>query len=318
MAFVNKEEYLEKSTKNAEKELEEAIEAERPEELALKEDEDKPSAEDSQEEGQEEELEAEKTPEPKQEHDWQKRYNDLRRWVDKKLRPEYQGKIDDLNGKLEELSTKVEDMAKSGAPAELPESAGEIEALKEDNPAAYNAITAMARQIAEDIVKEKTKDISGKLQQIEAQQVRNAEEAAFIKLQRLHPELDLKELAEGLDSRFNDWADTKSERFLSPLFDQKEDVQAASDVLTAYKKETGLKARSPKKGSQDVSDKSAASVPKGDKGYDYRESDIQNMSDRDLEKHMEKIEEAELKGRIFYDLSGDPVKEQRRLGAMAA
>jgi len=319
MSFFDKEAQNKKNTDEAEKELEEALEAERPEDLAPKEENNKEGAE-SQEENAETASEVEETPQPKNEHNWEKRYNDLRSWVDKKLRPEYKGQIDDLKGEIDSLKDQMSSMSAQAAPADMPQTAEDIETLKNDNPAAYNAITTMARNIAEEIVKDKTKNFQKDIDALNAYRAETAEQAAFVDLAGRFVEfgLDVPLMAQGGDESFNAWADTKSKRFLSPLYDSKEDVEAAADVLTAYIKETGISRRKPKTAATTVKDGGGApDIPKGDKGYDFLESQIQNMSDKELEKNMEAIEEADRKGRIIYDLT-KPLEAQRKLGAVAA
>jgi len=312
MAFLDKQKTLDAQAKAAEDELNAALEAERPEELAPKED----TEEETSSEGQ---VEADVTPAPKEDHDWQKRYNDLRSWVDKKLRPEYKGEIDTLKKQVDELKTQLTEFSQNNAPADLPETAEDIENLRSESPAAYNAILKIAEGIADRIVEQKTKSWKDDIAAIKEAQAQNAEQQAWIKLQKKHPNLDLEALADGQDDNFNAWTNTKSDRFLAPLFDSKEDVEAASDVLTAYEKETGVgKKRSrTTAGAADVNAPSQPDIPKGDRGYDFSESEIQRMSDKELDKNMEKIEQAQAKGRILNDLT-DPVNAQRKLGAMAA
>ena len=255
-------------------------------------------------------------------HDWQKRYADLQRYIDKKIKPEHKSEIDKLTLKVTELETKLQNALNKGAPENLPQSVAEIETLKRDAPGAYAAIVKLATDLASDIVSKKTADLDSKLADLTKGQELNKAEAAFIELQRRHQDLNLAELSN--DEQFNTWLDGQAKIFQDAMRNGF-DVDAADGVLSMYKAAyppTGGKKVTKKKTTQndDVRVVSAPQLPDGAKGYDFTESQIDYMDRTNpkwFEKNQEAIDKALRENRVLRDVS-DPIGTARRVAAEAA
>lgn len=314
MTFVNKDKMLEASHAAAEAELNGALEEERPEQLAEaaaegSEAAEEPQAEDKSADGVLSDEEA----------TWKDRYGNLRRYIDTKLKPAQKETTDELQQAVDALKSQVDTLTTAAAPSDMPETDADVAALKEENPAAYNALLRMASGIAETIVTDKMKGLQESVEGIRKGQEKNAEEAAFVELQRRHPRLNLLALSEAEDTAFNAWADTKSERFLEPLYNQKDNVDAASDVLDAYEQATGVnkKRKTRQAGADDVSVPNSPDLPKSSSGFEFSESQIANESDAWYAANAEAIGLADRAGKILMDVT-DPIGAQRLKGARAA
>lgn len=316
---VDKDADIQRGVDNADKELTAALEAERPDELVAK---------DEADQAAKEGKELPPTPSPDG-HDWKARYGNLQKYIEKTLKPKFQAEIDTLNAKVKQLSESLEETSKSVTPTELPTSVEEVEALKKDSPAAYNAILTISKQMAERIVVEKTKHLSEGFESLRTKERQNTEEANFLALQKLHPDLDIKALE--TDEVFLEWIGGKSKRTQDALFENKDDVDAASDVLTLYKLEMGIK-KAPSKDTKkeikntrkaaatDVNTSSGFMPPSPDSGYDFTESQIDIMDKQDprwYDRNAEAIDKAIKAGRVLMDVS-DPAGAQRRINARAA
>ena len=322
MAFmsVDKDKVIQDNIDKAEKELNEALENERPDELGAN----AQKAEDKAA-GKDDEI-----PAVIDGHDWKQRYGNLQKYIEKTLKPKFKADIDALTVQVKDLTTKFEAANKAvTATAQLPESVEEVDLLKRENPGAYNAILAIAEQIAERTVEKKTAHLNERYKEIESSQQRNSEEAMFLQLQKKHPDLDIRSLE--TDEVFMEWLFSKSKRTQDALIGQKEDVEAASEVLDLYKLENGIKkpkAKAKEAGDReqrkdamrDVSTSTAINLPAPDAGYDFTESQIDEMDKRDnrwFDRNAEAIEAAMKKGRVLMDMT-DPMGAQRRLASRAA
>ena len=294
----------------AEKELDEALAAERPDELGAK----LAAKEANTEVKETPEAAKEEVPEVVDGVNWKQRYGNLQRYIDKSLKPDFEGKIKGLSATVEQLQTQLESFKKSAAPAELPTSIEEVEALKKENPAAYAAISAIAQGIADKIVSDKVKGLEGQMLEINTRQKQTAEEAAFVALQRRHKDLDLVALND--DPDFHEWLNGKPKIFQAALRENKTDIDAADEVIKLYKLEHGVGKKQAKAEKSSLADAGAKAVSvKSGKpdvsvdsgGYEFSESQIERMSSKEFEKNADKIAKAQQEGRIFPDLT-DPVK----------
>lgn len=254
---------------------------------------------------------------------WKDRYGNLQRYIDKNLKPGFQKEVDTLQEQIKGLTKQIRDMVSKASPSNLPETAAEVEKLKSENPSAYAAIMKVATDVAEGLVADRLVEMQADIDVIKRARKKNEEEAAFIELQRRFPEIDIIALEE--NEAFMNWIKTKSKKSFDALFGQKEDVDAASDVLQLYRLEVlnkqpaSSKKKEEKPGSEFVAPKTAVQIPANrDLGYDFTESEIEENDKKDprwFERNAEAIEKAMNTGRILKDIS-DPVGSQRRLLAM--
>ena len=307
MGFVNREAMIKANIDRAEEELNEVLEQERPDELGAKLKEDK------------------KTPPSESEieevidgHNWKERYANLQRLRQKNL-DDHKAQIADLNTKITDLTSKIENISRKAAPSELPESEEDVEALRTNNPAAYNAIVRLASDIADRKFEDRVKSISKDVDAIKLGHKKNAKEAAWIDLAKRHPDLDLQTLNKS--DQFHEWLQSKSSRIQDIMYGDDMDVEAADDVLKLYKAAfpPATKNKTKKNNAEDINIKSAPSVPQKASGWDFTESQIEEMDFKNpkwIEENLEAIDKAQRSGRILYDKT-DPVGSQRRIAAEA-
>ena len=312
MSFVNVDKMKAAQLKKTEDDLTAAIEKERPADLAPPKEGETPPAK----KGSEEDI-----PAVIDGVNWKDRYGNLQRYIDTVLKPKFKTEVDGLKTEVQGLKTKFETLSTRAAPVALPKSEEDIEALEQENPAAYNAIVKVAERIANRLYEEKTASLNESVNEIQTERKKSREEAAFIRLQKLHPDIDLLSLED--DVQFQSWLFSKSKRFQEALTSQKEDVDAASDVLSLYKHEVlskGKKAPKPSnEGAHEVAPKSTPDLPVVNSGWDFVESEIKAMDDanpRWFEKNAAAIMEAESKGRILMDIA-DPHGAARKMAARA-
>lgn len=313
MALYNRDKALADNVKRAEDDLKQALEKERPDELGKP----KPGE-------KEEKVEPIKAPGDSEDMTWKDRYGNLQRYV-QKIKDENKQTVAKLTADIDKLKEQVDGMTAKGAPTELPQSDEELNDLKKNNPSAYNAIVKLATGIADEIVTRKTKDLSSKFQEIETKAKEVKEEEAFVQLAKLHPELDVYNL--DADPRFVEWFDKQPARIQSILTDQKEDVAAASSVLRMFEQEYGIgKKKSteklPKKSSaaQEVEVGGTPNIPQPPAGYEFTESQIDEMdrvNPKWFDENAERIEKAIKEGRVLLDIT-DPIGTARRLASRAA
>lgn len=288
----------------AEQELEDAIRAERPEDLAPD-----PEGEEAPETTQvPDEVPEDETADK---HDWKTRYGNLRRYVQKELdgRDEV---ISTLKGDMTTLQGQME-RTTSATSAALPETDEDLEALKTENPGAYNSIIKIATGIADKVVKEHTAGLQSEVDVINTRNRQSVEDAAAVALQKLHPRLDLATL--GTEDKFMEWLGTIPKSQKDALTINKQDVETASFVLRSYEREVldadpnrikDALVKDVREASRDVKTSAASDPSAGaeDKGYDFLESAIERMSPNDFEKNADAIEKAYRSNRVLMDKSG--------------
>lgn len=315
MAFVDRDKILKATVERAEKEVNDALEKERPDELGKP----KPG------ETAEPVKEPEKALGDSEEMTWKDRYGNLQRHIEKNIKPKFQSQIDVLAQEVKSFKEQLATTTAKAAPAALPETDQELEALKNQNPGAYNAIVKLASNIADEIVTRKTKDLSATVDRIQKDEKRVSEEAAFVELAKRHPNLDVFNL--DADERFVEWFDKQPKRVQALLTDQKEDVDAASTVLKMFERDLGIGAvkkadKQPerKAASKEVDVSGTPNIPQPPVGYEFTESQIDEMdrvNPRWFDENSEKIEKAMREGRILLDIT-DPAGTARRLASRAA
>ena len=250
--------------------------------------------------------------------DWKERYANLQRFIEKNLKVKHQGELDKLIADQKALKKTLDDMVRAGSPANMPETVEAVAALKSENPKAYAAIMKVATDVANELVTEQMASMRNDVEEIKAARKQNAEEAAFVQLQKRFPDIDILGLEN--NDEFMAWITKKSKRFQDALFSNKEDVDAATDVLNLYKfevlsKKTVPATRQAQPGAEMVAPKSPANIPSGDQGWDFTESQIDEMdvkNPRWFEQNSEAIEKAMRTGRVLRDMT-DPTGSQRRM-----
>jgi hypothetical protein len=312
MAFLDRSKVVEENIARAEAELNEALNMERPVEAG---------AALPKQEG--EVLPKGNVPEVVDGVNWKERYANLQRWQEKVLKAKHKEEIDALTNQVKTLSSQVKEMISKASPTNLPSTIAEVEKLKSENPAAYAAIMKVASDVASQLVEEQISGMRQDVEEIKRVKKESAEEAAFVQLQKRFPDIDILGLED--NAEFQSWISKKSKRMQDALFSNKEDVDAAAEVLDLYtlqvidKKPATPGRKQPAPGSDFVAPKSGMpSIPGQDLGFDFTESQIEEEDKKNprwFERNQDKIEAAIAKGRVLRDIS-DPIGSQRRLAAM--
>lgn len=257
-------------------------------------------------------------------HDWKKRFGDSQRYITQ-LQTNHKAEMETLKKQLDEQADQIKSMVRAQSPAKLPQTVADVEQMKAENPAGYAAIMAIATQVAETLVADEVAKVRRDVDEVKNFRRQTEEEAAFIALQRLHPDLDLLHLFDN-DPQFEAWIGSKSKRTQDAVMNNKTDVEAASDVITMYKLEVLSKSKTParkdntREGFVDVAPKGQVNIPQADPsmGWDFTESELEEMDRKDprwFERNADKILKAMNEGRVLLDKT-DPVGSQRRVAAL--
>lgn len=223
---------------------------------------------------------------------FKKRYGDLRR---------HAAQVEaELNQRIKDLEAKLETEGKRDL--NLPDSASEedIEEWLRNYPKVGSIVSAIAKKQASEAL-----EIAKKAnEKADKSDFEKAKAEALNEIARKHP--DVQDIFAAKE--FWDWLNEQSEWVQNSILKSIEPKGAIS-TLNLYKMETGK--ATPKKSGQDdrsaaasVPSHSSAPSPKGGERYDFSESQIEKMSQREYEKNEAAINEAMRAGRIKYDISG--------------
>lgn len=228
-------------------------------------------------------------------HDWKKRYSDLRSASAKKEN-ELQSRIEAL-----EQAMKAQE-----APAEsYPTSEDDYEAWVKEYPD--------VAKVFETMILKKSKDTNEKLEatqkEIAATKLRNAFEAAYNKILKAHPDFDDIKTSDEFKAWMAEQPKNIYDSINSPSGYDDEAVRAAVYTIDLYKERGPGKKAKPKATRDQEAAKtvksSGASAPDLDNGKPtFSESQIQAMTSREFEKYQEAIFQAQEEGRFEYDISG--------------
>lgn len=241
------------------------------------------------EEVQEEEEKEELDPE---EATWKKRYSDLRRHQTKTEKA--------LKEEIDALKEKVNTAPKEMNPEELPKTKKELAEWRKKYPDIAEIVEEIAREQANVMFQEEKK----KMDRYDEVITDLSYAQAMSKIRKSHPDLDT--ILD--DDKFHDWVESKPSWFSEMIYEQHEDTNAVNEILNIYKIENGL----TKKDQKEQTKKAAKSVAtKGKKPEvntegekTLKESDIEQMTEKEFEARYDEIRELRRKGLIELDISG--------------
>jgi hypothetical protein len=253
-----------------------------------------------------EDMEIENTqPANFEEESFKKRYSDLRRHL-QRIQDEHKEKEKELKKQIEAASSQ--NMI-------LPKTLEEFEDWRKQYPKVSGIIDTAIRLEVEKLGK--------KLDEIEQtnkqEKIRNQKERAMIELAKLHP--DFYNSVDGRppileQKEFHEWIEEQEfngvNQARQALYENETNAQLAAKWITLFKTETNYYSKSkPKKGNStpeaaySVRGGGSGSTPRsGNTAYEFSESQIDKMSEREYAANEEAIENARRKGKILYDLSG--------------
>jgi len=218
--------------------------------------------------------------------DYKKRYDDLKRYYDRKL-GEWNSKESDLKVQLQENRPKYQP----------PKSKEELEAFKNDYPDIYGVVETVSHLQSQNEVKTLQTELEGLKK---ANQTLQEREAA-LELSKYHP--DFEQIKESDD--FHNWADAQPMEIKKWIYENNSDGTLAARAIDLYKKDRGLgiDKKTTKKASKnegaDLLVKTNEQVQTSEsKDVVFNRSDIANMTDEEFMQYEKDIVKAQREGRV--------------------
>tara|TARA_R110002124_G_scaffold267938_1_gene435429 strand:- start:460 stop:1392 length:933 start_codon:yes stop_codon:yes gene_type:complete len=220
--------------------------------------------------------------------DYKKRYDDLKRYYDRKL-GEWNNKESDLKVQLKENRPVYQP----------PKSKEELEAFKNDYPDIYGVVETVSHLQSQNEVKTLQEELEG----LKKANVSLQQREASLELSKYHP--DFEEIKESDD--FHDWADAQPSEIKKWIYENNSDGKLASRAIDLYKKDRGLgldkktetKKRSKSEGADLlVKTNEQAQIPEGKELF-IKRSDIAKMSDAEFMQYEKEIVKAQREGRLI-------------------
>ena len=219
--------------------------------------------------------------------DYKKRYDDLKRYYDRKL-GEWTSKENDLKTQLRDNRPKYQP----------PKSKEELETFKAEYPDIYGVVETVSHLQSENQMQTLQEEVESLKKRNEALAQREAQ----LELGRLHP--DFNDIKESDD--FHNWADSQPMEIKSWIYENNSDGKLAARAIDLYKKDRGLgldKKTETKTTTQNqgadllVKTNEQVQVPQSNEVV-FNRSDIANMSDEEFMQYEKDIVKAQREGRI--------------------
>ena len=153
--------------------------------------------------------------------DYKKRYDDLKRYYDRKL-GEWNNKEQDLKVQLKENRPKYQP----------PKSKEELEAFKNDYPDIYGVVETVSHLQSQNEVK----TLQEELESLKKANTTLQQKEAALELSKYHP--DFEEIKESDD--FHNWADTQPMEIKNWIYENNSNGALAARAIDLYKKDRGL------------------------------------------------------------------------------
>ena len=219
--------------------------------------------------------------------DYKKRYDDLKRYYDRKL--------GEWNSKESDLKTQLRENRPKYTP---PKSKEELDSFKKDYPDIYGVVETVSHLQSENQMSSLQEEVDSLKKQNQALAQREAQ----LELGRLHP--DFSEIKESDD--FHNWADSQPMEIKSWIYENNSDGKLAARAIDLYKKDRGLgldKKTEKKTVTQNqgadllVKTREQVQVPQSNEVV-FNRSDIAKMSDEEFMQYEKDIVKAQREGRV--------------------
>ena len=253
------------------------------EEVYKDEEDDTPEVEASEDTEQPESNSFVETKEEKPDHDYKKRYDDLKRHYDKKLT--------EFEEEKRQLATATQQ-----ANVPMPKTVEELEEFKTQYPDVYGVVETVAAMQAN----ERTSELQKELEVIKEREKETVVQAAYRELTNNHPDFDdIK-----TDEKFLEWLQEQPESISDGIYNNNTDARWASRVLDLYKADAGISKRKTSKAKADAA--TSVRAPKareitseqgGDKRI-WKASEIRSLKPWEFEKLESELDSARQEGRI--------------------
>ena len=218
--------------------------------------------------------------------DYKKRYDDLKRYYDRKL--------GDWNTNEGDLKAQLQANRPKYTP---PKSAEELSAFKKDYPDIYGVVETVSHLQSQT----EMKDLHEEVDSLKKANTALSQREAQLELSKLHP--DFNQIKESDD--FHNWADSQPMEIKKWVYENTSDGRLAARAVDLYKKDRGLGL--DKKTTEDKPVTQGADLlvktneqiqPPMNNKVIFKSSDFEKMSDAEFEKNEKNILIAQREGRI--------------------
>ena len=253
------------------------------EEVYKDEEDDTPEVEASEDTEQPESNSFVETKEEKPDHDYKKRYDDLKRHYDKKLT--------EFEEEKRQLATATQQ-----ANVPMPKTVEELEEFKTQYPDVYGVVETVAAMQAN----ERTSELQKELEVIKEREKETVVQAAYRELTNNHPDFDEIKT----DEKFLNWLQEQPESISDGIYNNNTDARWASRVLDLYKADAGISKRKTSKAKADAA--TSVRAPKareitseqGGVKRIWKASEIRSLKPWEFEKLESELDSARQEGRI--------------------
>ena len=224
-------------------------------------------------------------------HDYKKRYDDLKKHYDTKVN-EFKQEIADLKTAMQSPQAQMP----KGVP--MPKTPEELQAFKDQYPEVFEVVQTVSSIQAESQLSE----LRNELGTIKEREKQLEKQKAYEELLRLHPDFDnLKD-----DEKFLEWLQEQPESISDGIYKNNTDARWAARVLDLYKADTGQNTKKRTKSKSSAAEavtRTAAREVKTTVGNDriWKASEIGRMKPWEFEKHEQELDAARAEGRIDYN-----------------
>jgi chemotaxis protein histidine kinase CheA len=239
-----------------------------------------------EQEQQEETFVSAKKEETAPEHDYKKRYDDLKRHYDQKIQ-EFKTEKQQLEDAMQQSNLDVS----------LPKTPEELEKFRQEYPDVYDVMETIASEKAN----QQSKGLQEELQTLKAREKENLVKVAYRELKTLHP--DFEEIK--TDEKFLQWLEEQPDTISDGVLKNNTNARLAARVIDLYKADIGITTKKQSK-KPDVSAAMSVTPPrakeiKTDTNANkkvWKGSDIAKMKPWEFEKLEADIDLARQEGRI--------------------
>ena len=231
--------------------------------------------------------------EPNEDHDYKKRYDDLKRHYDAKVL-EFKGEIEELKSAVNQRNVELP----QGVP--MPKTMEELAQFKDQYPEVFEVVQTVSTMQTESQLsqlREELGTIKQREQELEKQN-------AYEQLLNAHP--DFNELKS--EEKFLSWLEEQPTSISDGIYNNNTDAKWAARVIDLYKADNniGTKKQTRSKKNEDaaaaVTRQQAKEVSTKDKeGKIWKASQIAKMKPWEFEKAEADIDAARVEGRIDYN-----------------
>ena len=221
--------------------------------------------------------------------DYKKRYDDLKRYYDRKL-GEWNNKEGDLKAQLQANRPKYTP----------PKSEEELNAFKKDYPDIYGVVETVSHLQSQT----EMKGLQEEVDSLKKANTALSQREAQLELSKLHP--DFNTIKESDD--FHNWADSQPMEIKSWIYENNSNGKLAARAVDLYKKDRGLGLDKKPKESKTITQGADLLVktneqiqPPTNNKIIFKSSDFDKMSDAEFEKREQEILTAQREGRVIND-----------------